>query len=327
MKIVEIKDKIFWNNFVKQNGEYSAFLQSWEWGEFQKNLGRKFWRLGGEEDGQLIGVALVIKNNLPLGKSYLYIPRGPITTYNSQLETHNFLEKIIEYINDKSIIFMRFEPPQQFTIDNLQLTAKKVGAVQPEHSLILDLGKSEEELLGAMHPKTRYNIHLAEKRGVKVYFRKEKEDAENFWRLLQETASRDEFRAHDKNYYQRMLELENVYVATAEYQGKVLAANIIINWGETATYLHGASSNQERQVMAPHLLQWETIKRAKAEGYKYYDFWGIAPPGSSKAKSWAGITRFKKGFGGEEVKYPGTYDKVISAWWYQFYNLGRKVIF
>ena len=188
----------------------------------------------------------------------------------------------------------------------------------------MDLDKGEEELLKSMHQKTRYNIRLADKKGVKIKFNKSDKDLDSFWQLLQETTNRDKFSAHSKSYYQEMLSLDNVYLALAEYEGEVLAANIIMPWGNTTTYLHGASSNKFRNVMAPYLLQWETIKKAKKEGFQYYDFWGIAPEGSSKEKSWAGITRFKRGFGGKEIKYLGTYDFIVNSFWYRLYELVRK---
>ncbi|NIP32988.1 peptidoglycan bridge formation glycyltransferase FemA/FemB family protein, partial [Candidatus Saccharibacteria bacterium] len=124
------------------------------------------------------------------------------------------------------------------------------------------------------------------------------------------------FRAHPKSYYKKILESlgSMAEVWFAEYKGKVIAANLMIFWGNTVLYLHGASSRDHKNVMAPYLLHWELIKRAKADGYKYYDFWGIAPPDSPN-HPWAGITRFKKGFGGTEVKYPGTFDLAINKFW------------
>jgi lipid II:glycine glycyltransferase (peptidoglycan interpeptide bridge formation enzyme) len=105
----------------------------------------------------------------------------------------------------------------------------------------------------------------------------------------------------------------------AEYEGKVLCANMMIFYGDTATYLHGGSSSADKNIMAPHLLQWEQIKLAKAKGYKYYDFWGI------DEIKWPGVTRFKKGFGGFEVDYGGTWELAITKWKYTLYKLIKRI--
>ena len=106
----------------------------------------------------------------------------------------------------------------------------------------------------------------------------------------------------------------------AEYERQIIAANLVNFYGDTATYLHGSSSSKNRQVMAPHLLQWEQIKEAKNRGMKYYDFWGF------DEDKWPGVSRFKKGFGGEIVEYAGAYDLIWNKLWYQLYNLAKKIL-
>ena len=110
----------------------------------------------------------------------------------------------------------------------------------------------------------------------------------------------------------------------AKHDSEYVAANIMCFFGDTANYLHGASSNKHRDVMAPHLLQWKAVCDAKKDGFKYYDFWGIAPNDDPK-HGWAGVTRFKKGFGGEQVNYPGTFDMVVSKKWYLIYKVFRFI--
>jgi len=349
MEIREIKDKNSWNDFVIKNGEYSTFLQSFEWGEFQKNLGRKIWRWGVFENEKLGAVALVIKNKLPFGKSYLYIPRGPVS-YNSQLITHNFFKQIISFIKDKSVIFLKVDLVKEFSRHEVgifaslqqvssfspygecptgtQFPIKETSSVQPKHTLVLDLEKSEEELLVEMHPKTRYNIGLAERKGVKIRFSNDKKDLDKFLELIKITSERDKFLPHAENYYKKMFASLGdgiLQVALAEYEDQVLTANLVMFFGNTATYLHGASSNKHRNLMAPHLLQWEMIKKAKEQGFKNYDFWGIAPEGSEKEKAWTGVTRFKRGFGGQEISYPGTFDIPLNSFWYKLYRIVKKV--
>ena len=308
-KVLEQKE---WDDFVLLNGE--QFLQSWQWGEFQKNLGRKIWRMAVYENNEIVAAALIIKYQLLFNKSYFYSPRGPIF---KKLEAHKILlEEIKEIAKEENVIFWRIEP----STDGKIFGSKKVADVQPSKTVILDLKKTSDEIFTKMHSKTRYNIRLAEKQGVKIY-EKTGEGAEVFLKLLKETSLRDQFRAHPDNYYSHLLNFNPQFVRlyVAEYENKILAANLMIFSSKTATYLHGASSNLHRNVMAPYLLHWFIIQEAVKNGYFYYDFWGI------DEKKWPGVTRFKKGFNGEEVIYPGTFDLPFSNFWYNVYRVGKIV--
>jgi len=325
MEIQEIQEKEIWQEFVS-SFEMAQFLHSWDWGEFQQNLGRFCWKLKikNEKFKNGIGAALVIKYQLPMKKNYLYCPRGPIFKESDEEAIKIFLEKIKEIAEKEKSIFLRFEPLSQLTIINYQL--QKVKDVQPPKTILLDLTKSEEEILKEMHPKTRYNIRLAEKKGVRVKISQTDEEIETFLKILEKTAIRDKFRPHPPFYYRKLLKLDKNFVKLflAEYQGKIIAGNLMIFFANTVTYLHGASDNQYRNVMAPHLLHWRAIKEAKRLCFKYYDFWGI------DEKKWPGVTRFKKGFvsskTGIEISYPGTFDLVFNKFWYKLYLLGKKFI-
>ena len=342
MNIIEIKEKVQLNNFVGSI-EKSQFLQSWEWGEFQKNLGRKVWRLGLQENNNLLSSVLVVKHSLSFGKNYLYCPRGPVvrTEEPKNLRTkdlfNELMKKIVEIAKQEKSMFVRIEPPLEKSSEQIfrSITSgfniSQTKFVQPKNTLILDLAKSEEELLSEMHQKTRYNIRLAKRKGVKIRIGR-KEDFENFWQLNLETAKRDNFKTHPKDYYKKMLEVlepEFLKLFMAEYQGKILVANLVIFFGDTITYVHGASSSEFRNVMAPHLAQWRQILEGKKHEFKYYDMWGIMPgPRSTDygLQSWAGLTRFKRGFSGQEVNYTGTYDLILDSFWYNIYKLGRRFL-
>ncbi len=195
---------------------------------------------------------------------------------------------------------------------------RKTKDVQPSKTLILTLAGPEEEILARMHSKTRYNIRLAQKHGVKV---STSNDIEIFLFLLHQTTKRDKFKAHADEYYRHLLSLGPSFVKLyfAEYKNKILAANMMVFFGKTVTYLHGASSNQHRPVMAPHFLHWSIISQVKKDGYAYYDFWGISQ------KKWPSLTCFKKSFGGRVVDYPGTYDLVLDKKWYFLYKIGKFI--
>lgn len=324
-----------WNQFVN-SVPGGSFLQSWEWGAMQEKLGVPYWRLAVESDGKVEIGALVLKRQLPWGKSWLYVPKGPAfapptggATAGKPLTS--ILQQVIDLAQREGVVFVRIEPhfapPSGWQ--------KATNDVQPRHTLVLDLTKSADELLGEMRAKTRYNIRLAERKGVRVRIGVQEEDLERFLRLSRDVRERSAFHYHPDNYYRAMraaLSPAGAFeIAVAEYAGGGLAVHLLIYFGDTATYVHGASSSTKRELMAPHFLQWESIKRAKEKGYAKYDFWGVGPASHEASQDtdalrhqWAGITRFKEGFGGRRVSYLGAYDYVLEPVWYWTYGTSRK---
>jgi len=344
MKLIEITDKNKWNDFVGAQ-PHAEFLQSWEWGEFQEKVEGKIVRFAVEDVEKIIAVLALIKKSLPMKMNYFYSPRGPIL--NDELKIRNVTQGVISpwpkklyeflFVEIKKIaakakvIFLRIEP-RKIDIRNTKYQIRNTIDIQPSKTIMLDLSKSEEVLLATMHQKTRYNIRLAEKKGVTINNSPLERGAEpgeagcvkvdgfeDFWRLMEKTSGRDGFTSHQKDYYEKLLQTapEKFKLFTAVYQDKIIAAGIFSFFGDTTTYLFGASDNEQRGVMAPYLLQWEIIKKAKAAGCKYYDFFGV------DEKKWPGVTRFKHGFSGEEIKYPGTFDVIFNKPSYQIYKILR----
>ncbi|MEI7452083.1 MAG: peptidoglycan bridge formation glycyltransferase FemA/FemB family protein [Candidatus Falkowbacteria bacterium] len=274
------------------------FLQSNLWCQFQKKSGY---------NTKVFPAGFFVEKNILRFKKYLYGPR--ISSVD------NLIQALPAEFKD--YIFVRFDAVSDFKLPANGSVVKTID-VQPSQTIILDLVKSEAELLAAMHPKTRYNIRLAEKKGVKIFTDNNRVD--EFLCLLKITTERDTFRGHDDDYYRTMLNFDPNFIKLflAEYDGRIIAAGIFCFYGNGVTYMHGASDNNDRSVMAPYLLQWHLIAEAKKYGYKYYDFYGI-----SEIK-WPGVTRFKKGFGGEVVNYPGTFDYILSPFWYKIYNILRR---
>jgi peptidoglycan pentaglycine glycine transferase (the first glycine) len=298
-----------WNAYVAEHGPRSgAFLQSFEWGECQSSLGHHVYRRGDLSHG----AAQFVETRLPFGMNYLYCPRGPIGRVD-----------LVEPAQKSAAMFVRIEPEKKPSDVRLRPSVR----VQPTHTLILDLTKGPEAILAAAHEKTRYNVRLAERKGVQVEL-----DSKSFgdaWPLFEVTGQRGRFRLHDRDYYAMMLEQvqggAKASLAVARYGGKVIAANIIMDFAGTRTYLHGASSDEHRNVMAPYLLHMKLIEEACALGLKAYDWWGVAPADAPPSHSWTGITRFKLGFGGERVEYPGTFDLVTDPFKYGLYRFLRKL--
>jgi peptidoglycan pentaglycine glycine transferase (the first glycine) len=297
--------KEIWDKKIIDLG--GSILQSWQWGEFQQSVGMKVERFSSGA-----WASQIIEHELVMGKKYWYAPRGPLGNTH---EATAFLEK--QASADHSIVFLRLEPSEPV---NLPEAPKEI---QPKENWVIGLEGSEQELLVAMKPKHRYNLNLAIRKGIRVR-EASKEDFLSIWKLLLETASRGRFRLHPQNYYLQMWETlfpDHLRIFVAEWEGQILATAFVSLFGHTATYLHGGSSDKNKQMMAPYLLHWEAMKAVKLLGYFNYDLGGVT---SDPNHPWSGISRFKKGFGGFEVRYPGTFDLVLSPLWYNVYKNARK---
>ncbi|MCX6779098.1 MAG: peptidoglycan bridge formation glycyltransferase FemA/FemB family protein, partial [Candidatus Magasanikbacteria bacterium] len=260
---------------------HAQFLQSFEWGEFQKSFGRRVWRIGGFKNDKQVLAAQIVEHYLGLGYAYLYIPRGPIM-HDSTSEVISKLSKFIEQkIGHYGTIFLKIEG-QNKEIGEKNIKLVRTKSVQPADTILLDLQKTEGDLLSKMHQKTRYNIRLAYKKNLDVKV-VTKENFSEEWSLLKATGQRDQISLHPPKYYRLMDEVLGnqdglVYKKIFIFKdSQPLAMGVFVGFGDTFNYVHGASSNKDREMMAPYLLQWEAIKYAKANGYKYYDFHGVNP--------------------------------------------------
>ena len=326
------QDKEKWNRFLLSSA-YGSFMQSWEWGDMQAGFGLPIWRLLVEDGEDFLGVALVLQREVSFGRCWLYEPHGPV--FNDDPKVWRlFNDKVREIGSEKRAIFLRVDPLlKQLSGNNVLLTQsgwqKSEREVQPKHTLIVDLNQSEEELLNKMHKKTRYNIRLAERKKVQVSFSDTGEDLGAFLKLTADVEGRGSFRYHPRKYYeemQKVLGLQGMlHCAVARSGEDVLAAHLLVSFGGVVTYTHGASSSNRREMMAPHLLQWESIKWAKNNGYKKYDFFGVAENGSASDHPWSGITRFKMGFEGKRVDYVGAHDLVLDSTFYAIFNVARRM--
>jgi peptidoglycan pentaglycine glycine transferase (the first glycine) len=203
-------------------------------------------------------------------------------------------------------------------------------SIQPPRTLLVDLGGDDEQILGRMKQKTRYNIRLALKKGVVV---STSSDVETFHRLMVTTGQRDVFGVHSLEYYRRAYELfyprGECELLLAEYQGEPLAALMVFARGSRAWYIHGASSDAHRDRMPTYLLQWEAMRWARARGCTTYDLWGVPDVDEETLEAnftqysdglW-GVYRFKRGFGGMLRRALGPWDRVYNPILYFLYVL------
>lgn len=338
----EVKDKSEYNPLLLSKD--APITQAWFFGKWQEMMGRKVKRFKIVKNDEIVGFFQIIKYPLIFSKNFLYIPHGPILRkgYEGQAGFLDFLkefyEKLLEIAKEENAVFTRFDlyfyNSNDGSIENLDKYFKKVPSYayrssyfQPKFEWILDLNNTEEELLNKMHPKNRYSIKLAEKRGVKIKIIGENFERyfEDFYKLLNETARRNNFNLHPKSYYQNILKTldsNNAFLAVTEYDGKILLINLILLYGKTAYFLFGGSSGEHKNLMFSHLAQWEAIKEAKERGFKIYNFGGI--DGNGNYKTYGGISTFKKRFGGESLEYSDSYDLVLKPFWYWLYNLRKK---
>ncbi|MFA6383380.1 MAG: peptidoglycan bridge formation glycyltransferase FemA/FemB family protein [Parcubacteria group bacterium] len=304
------------NNFIQANSPNGGFLQSEQWRKFQEATGKRTFNISAENFW-----ANIVEHELPIVGKYFYIPRGPLG--------EGKMEDVINLAKKEKVGWIRID------VDYKNSDYKVVKAphdMQPRELFIIDITKSEEDLLSEMKSKTRYNIKVAQKHDVKISVTdKSQPDSrkylENFLELVKVTTKRDGITPHPENYYRQMFETipaENLKLYIAEYKNKIITANIVIHYGNTATYLHGASDNESRNVMAPYLLQWQAILDAKKAGLARYDFGGVK---IGDDNSWSGITKFKTGFSPETkpIEFSGSYDIVINPVKYNLYRAIQKI--
>ena len=331
MPIVSLSD---WNQFLSSHPN-SHLLQTGEWGELKSAFGWKPVRIRNQD----AGVQLLFRK-LPLGFTIAYIPKAAVSLQPSVFSQELWRELDLACKRNRAI-FLKLEPdlwqdanPGQLPIPNSHLRASPHN-IQPPRTIIVDIKDSEEQVLARMKQKTRYNIRLAEKKGVTV---RAWDDIESFHKMMLITGGRDGFGVHSREYYQRAYELLHPKrmgeLLLAEYEGKPLAALFVARNGIRAYYLYGASTDEERNRMPTYLLQWEAIKWAKAQGCEEYDLWGVPDEDESTLEAsfekrhddlW-GVYRFKRGFGGDLKRAVQAMDRVYNPllYWAYLRFLGNR---
>jgi len=326
-----INDKEKWNQFVS-NQKSGSFLQSWEWTELLEGQKDKVWRFVIEVEGDWQAVMFCYKSGLKLGQSFIYAPKGPVM--KDGVEADKIFSMLMVEIDklakeEKALTFQLDPQSNEATwgdmLDNHGFE-KSLDDFQPRHTLILDIKDAEEDIQKEMHQKTRYNIRLAEKNGVKIIV--DNSRFKDFYELLKKTEERQNITSFGSSYFKEVLKSPFVKLYLAEHKGTVVASTIMVFWNHQATYLFGASDYEFRKLMAPHLLQWQAIRDAKDLDMWSYDFWGAAPEDAKgREAKWAGVTRFKKGFSPdlELTEYIGTYEKNYQPVKLGVYRFVRKI--
>lgn len=338
------KDKELYNVFV------SHPLQSWEWGEFREKTGVKVIRRGAFVGMKLIGGFQLTIHKLSLVPFTIgYLPKG-------SLPNGDLLKELEKIGRKERCIFIKLEPNvekanYELGIRNYELKIGNYSLKKSPHPLFthytfqIDLAKTEEELLEKMHPKTRYNIRLAQKKGVIVEEDNSDKAFKEYLRLTFETTKRQGFYAHDENYHRLMWRVlgpkslkrgqtlkgkglipavQIAHLLTAKYQGKILVTWIVLLFNGILYYPYGASSSEHREVMASNLMMWEAMRWGKMRGAKIFDLWGSLGSSPNPKDSWYGFHRFKEGYNPRLVEFIGSYDLVFNPFLYRLYSMGNS---
>jgi lipid II:glycine glycyltransferase (peptidoglycan interpeptide bridge formation enzyme) len=313
-----------WNQYVRSHPD-AHILQTGEWGELKSRFGWEPVRIINQAEG-----VQILFRKLPLGFTIGYIPK---------LRVEDGLPASIELLKDEidseckrhRAVFLKLEPDSW----NDELPRRSPGAflrsqhnIQPPRTIVVDLRGSEEEILARMKQKTRYNIRLAEKKGVTI---RAWADIESFHKMMRVTGERDQFGIHSLEYYRCIYELfypkGMCELLVAEYEERPLAALMVFGRGRRAWYFYGASTDEERNRMPAYLLQWEAMRWAKARGCEEYDLWGVPDEDEVTLEAnfetrrdglW-GVYRFKRGFGGELKRAAQALDRVYKPLLYWAY--------
>jgi lipid II:glycine glycyltransferase (peptidoglycan interpeptide bridge formation enzyme) len=346
MDAVAVDDPRAWDRALLDLPD-PQMLQSWVWGELK---GRHGWRAGRflfRQGAQTVAAASVLERraaSLPLAPaSILYVPRGPALDWNDETVAEGVLGELEALARRRRATFVKIDPDVYYpeaapAFAGRPAVAPRVAAllarrgwrfsgsqVQFRNTVLLDLRPGEEALLAGMKQKSRYNLRLAQRRGVAIR-RGTAADLALFYRLYAETAQRDGFPIRPPDYYHdawgSFLARGQGCLLLAEVEGEAVAGLLIVTFGPTAWYIYGASSEKHRNLMPNNLLQWEAMRHARAAGCTLYDLWG-APENLVESDPMWGVTRFKLGLGGELARGLGAWDY---APWPAAYRLYTTVI-
>ncbi|MGC9336319.1 MAG: lipid II:glycine glycyltransferase FemX [Anaerolineae bacterium] len=340
MQVLQVDDQSAWDRALLALPNPQV-LQSWAWGAFKSRQGWSADRLVFQEAGQVVAAASILRRALPfLPVSVLYVPRGPVLDWTDAETVGRVLAELERLATGWKAISIKIDPdvyyPGQAPAFSTRPTCAPDAAavlsgrnwrfsgeqIQFRNTVLLDLGRSEDDLLANMKQKTRYNVRLAMRRGVRVRAGTEA-DLPLFYDLYAETARRDGFPIRPPEYYydawQTFLKAQQACLLLAEVEGDAVAGLILLTFGSVAWYMYGASSERHRNLMPNNLLQWEAMRCAQAAGCRLYDLWG-APHHLDESDPMWGVVRFKLGLGGELAEGLGAWDFPVSRPGYWLYT-------
>jgi peptidoglycan pentaglycine glycine transferase (the first glycine) len=284
-------------------------LQSYRWGKLQSRFGWEVHRRHVEVDGLAVPVSLLVAPTLVPGGRRGYVGKGPVLAADHIAAT---LEPLAALAEELELAFVTIEPEIEAgwaPPDPWQ----PAPATQPEHTAIVDLRPDTDAIIASLKPKTRYNVRVAEKKGVVV---EESDDVAAFAELAEMTSARHRIQLAREPYYRAVHELlagdGSCRIYLARHQGQALAGIMVLRFAGRATYLFGASAAQGRNLMPAYLLHWHAIQEMRRLGDVEYDLWGM-PPDDQPGHPLSGLWQFKSGWNGKFVSYAGAFDLPVNV--------------
>ncbi|MBO0791394.1 MAG: peptidoglycan bridge formation glycyltransferase FemA/FemB family protein [Ktedonobacteraceae bacterium] len=331
MEAQMITDRQLWNDFV-QSSACCNITQSYEWGDLAGYVGKKeALRIGVvDSSGKLCAAMLVLVADAPIIKQrYFYAPRGPVIDDPDSPALGVLLDYTRFWARKQNAFMLKVEPGvEDHNLPWLAALRHHGFRINPHHAHIrhewvLNIIPSEASLLSQMKPKWRYNIRLAERKGVTIRRGIGTDDLDTFYELYTTTSQRDRFVINKKAYYADFLHLygktDQAILLLAEHEGIPIAGAVMAHVGPWCYYMYGASSNEQRERMPNHLIQWTGIQWAKSKGCYYYNFRGIPEVLEEGRELW-GVYTFKRGFGGFPIHSLATHDLVYQPLIYEVYK-------
>jgi peptidoglycan pentaglycine glycine transferase (the first glycine) len=332
-----------WDAFVAAH-PHGSILQTTNWARLKSRFGWSPERVWLRRDGRLVAGAQLLIRAAALGiVRVAYVPHGPLVDWQDEEQVAIMVNQIdlaayrhrAGLLKIEPMLWQREMAPAAWAgVCADQGFVAGSDTIQPPRTIVVDLRPSLDDILARMKQKTRYNIRLAQKKGVTVR-EGTAEDMRTFNRLMHQTGDRNRFGVHSSDYYRAAYQLfapQNATLLLAEFEGRALAAVMIFAVGSKAAYLYGVSSNEERQLMPTYAVQWAAMRWAKERGCTEYDMWGIPDLPEEELEAqfetrddglW-GVYRFKRGFGGEARRTVGTADRVYNNLVYRLYKWMRR---
>jgi lipid II:glycine glycyltransferase (peptidoglycan interpeptide bridge formation enzyme) len=318
-----IDQKENWEKFIAGCVE-ANFLQSWNWGVFHQNLGKQVLYLGLFDHDVQIGAALCVVEEAKRGR-YMAIAGGPLVDFEQKLALTFFVKEIQRFARQAGCLFVRFRP-QLIDSPQLRKTVQGLGfMISPMHltadlTLQLDLTKPVDQLLAEMRKGTRYEVRRAEKLGIVVETSTDPNQIEEFYQHQLILARKHQFTPFSYKFWFEQFKAfaadQQVMLFHAKLNNQILASAFIIFYNHEAVYHYGVSTPANDKLPGSYACQWAAIKAAQEKGCLRYNFWGIAPE-NQPTHRFAGVSLFKRGFGGEEVQYLPAHDLPLD-WRYNF---------
>lgn len=319
MQIKDVIDKKQWEDFVQAQPE-ANFLQSWQWGEFHKNRGKRIFRRGLYNDDQLIGVYTGQIENARRGKR-LEIAGGPLIDWSDKQVVKITTEDIKKQTKIANAVFARIRPQEPYSDKMAEILKDNDYKKAPmylsvELAGVLDLTKNEEEILKGMRQRLRRALRKAAKNKITVETSTNPNDIDVFYDIQLQTAKRQEFVAFSKDFFKKQFKAfsddDQVILYTAKLNDEILAQNFMIFYGNEASYHYGVSTELGTRLSGAPLLHMRAMEDARKKGIKRYNFWGIVDEDDTEHRFY-GVSVFKRGFGVDELQYTPAHDLVVNS--------------